>query len=375
MVIEKTADDASSILAREKQILLKVVRWEADIIPGIAEYSQEVINKQIEGNYDIYVGLIGMRFGSPTPKFGSGTEEEFTAAYEIYRRSPESIRVLFYFKTWEINVFNVDTEQFEKVKRFRNSLKERGVLFHDLSRETDLARLIRDHLLELVSSEWDGEGWRTNKIPFSKDAQPGLASAIIQQPLVEEAESEDSGLIEMALSVLEGLHALGAHFVAMTTLSSDFTALMNVRAQEKKIADKASNLHLVKHVVDNVANDIEKFSVHFTLQMGAFQAASGNVILGMERLVTLYDLEQTGSLEEFEKILPTFSAFIPSIEALHGSIEELKKIVLTLQHLTTSIKRAKKRLLSSLNEYSSSIIVFTERCRRVETAIKKLVEG
>lgn len=43
--------------------------------------AQEIINKNWEG-FDLYIGLMGARFGSPTKEYGSGTEEEFKNAIE-----------------------------------------------------------------------------------------------------------------------------------------------------------------------------------------------------------------------------------------------------------------------------------------------------
>ena len=56
---------------------------------------QGIINKQI-GEYDIFIGMMWKRFGTPTGKAGSGTEEEFRLAYE-YWETTKSVMILFYF--------------------------------------------------------------------------------------------------------------------------------------------------------------------------------------------------------------------------------------------------------------------------------------
>lgn len=51
--------------------------FETDIMPGFGSDPQAVINEQINDDFDIFVGLLKGKFGTPTPRAGSGTEEEF----------------------------------------------------------------------------------------------------------------------------------------------------------------------------------------------------------------------------------------------------------------------------------------------------------
>ena len=67
-------------------IKLELIRWETDTFPSFGNDAQDVINKQIEDDYDIFIGIIGSKFGTPTKRFGSGTLEEFNRAYEKARQ-------------------------------------------------------------------------------------------------------------------------------------------------------------------------------------------------------------------------------------------------------------------------------------------------
>ena len=60
---------------------LQSLRWENDVHPGIGVDGQDVINRQIEGKYDLFIGIMYTRFGMPTARAESGTEEEFANAY------------------------------------------------------------------------------------------------------------------------------------------------------------------------------------------------------------------------------------------------------------------------------------------------------
>ncbi len=58
-----------------KDFVLFLFDGEKDVYPSVAEYGQQVINQQVEGKYDLFVGIMKGRFGTPTPQAGSGTEE------------------------------------------------------------------------------------------------------------------------------------------------------------------------------------------------------------------------------------------------------------------------------------------------------------
>src|SRR5437879_5531034 len=84
-----------SAIAPEKEIVLELIKWETHVHPGMGEDAQDVVNQQIN-DYDIFVGIMWKRFGTPTERADSGTEEEFRKAYASWQRN-RILPVLFYF--------------------------------------------------------------------------------------------------------------------------------------------------------------------------------------------------------------------------------------------------------------------------------------
>lgn len=68
-------------LLPEKAVELELIRWETHTHPDLTGEPQQVVDDQIETDYDIFVGMMWTRFGTPTSRAGSGTEHEFQAAY------------------------------------------------------------------------------------------------------------------------------------------------------------------------------------------------------------------------------------------------------------------------------------------------------
>ena len=69
---------------------LELVRWETHVRPGIAADAQAVVNPQI-GPYDLFIGILWNRFGTPTGRAESGTREEFDQAYARWQHDPGSL--------------------------------------------------------------------------------------------------------------------------------------------------------------------------------------------------------------------------------------------------------------------------------------------
>ncbi len=91
---------------------------------------------------------MGNRFGSPTPKAGSGTEEEFNIAYE----NRENTHIMFFFKDAPTKPSLLDLKQFECVQSFKEKLSKQGVLYKVFS--ADFEKVFRQSLTQCLSKEY-----------------------------------------------------------------------------------------------------------------------------------------------------------------------------------------------------------------------------
>ena len=140
MAALKVIEELNRTFCEHQGLLLFPLTWEHNTYPSVGDYSQDVINQQI-GNYDIFVGIMANRFGSPTQKAESGTEEEFNIAYENRRNR----HIMFFFNNRPVNPYSLDLEQLAKVKSFKDKLSKQGVLYKEFS--ADFERIFRDCLM------------------------------------------------------------------------------------------------------------------------------------------------------------------------------------------------------------------------------------
>lgn len=148
---EEVFEEINHGLGRSIGFRIVSLRWEKDVYPGVAEYGQQVINRQVEGKYDLFVGIMKSRFGTPTPQAGSGTEEEFNIAYEKYQNG-EIDNIFFYFGAPNMSPYDLDLEQFQKVKDFRKKIQNNGVVPMEFKDLDDFKRQLKHNLESYFNS-------------------------------------------------------------------------------------------------------------------------------------------------------------------------------------------------------------------------------
>ena len=94
--VKAVADELNRGIAARAGFVLEVVRWETARPARTWGGPQRLILDQI-GPYDLFVGIMWRRFGTPTGVAGSGTEEEFDHALRAWRQSGQP-RLLCYFR-------------------------------------------------------------------------------------------------------------------------------------------------------------------------------------------------------------------------------------------------------------------------------------
>src|ERR1017187_8021432 len=82
-VVEKTVGEINRSVARALGVTVDLMRWE-DVVPAMGRPQQVILDQLDIEDTDLFVGVLWSRFGSPTGKARSGTEEEFTIAYRSW---------------------------------------------------------------------------------------------------------------------------------------------------------------------------------------------------------------------------------------------------------------------------------------------------
>ena len=139
-------------LVPDKGVGLELIRWETHTHPDVAAEPQAVVDEQLGQDYDIFVGMMWSRFGTPTKGTGSGTEHEFRAAHAGWEKRRRPAHILFYFCEQDIpaSVAWDHADQLKAVHAFRTDLERRG-LIGSYPSHRDFADTVRPALVRVLS--------------------------------------------------------------------------------------------------------------------------------------------------------------------------------------------------------------------------------
>ena len=148
LAAEDAVDEINKSTGSRDDFRLELIKSENDTYSSIGEDGQDVINKQIGSDYQIFVGIMWKKFGSPTKRAGSGTEEEFQLAYDRYDKKKD-IHIMFYFNSSPIPQ-DADLIQAQKVKDFKTKIEGLGVYHKPFETTKDFERNLRMDLNRYV---------------------------------------------------------------------------------------------------------------------------------------------------------------------------------------------------------------------------------
>jgi Domain of unknown function (DUF4062) len=248
--LEEVIRELNLTWSRTLHVRLDLVRWETHGYPGMGTDSQDVLNRELPADADIFIGLMWGRYGTPTGRAGSGTEEEFNRALDRYRRDPSSVQIMFYFKDAPLSPSDIDPEQLGRVQRFKASLGAEGGLYWKFVALDDFERLLRLHLARQIQ-EFVGSPIRTST--------PAAAAADNQA--LEETDE---------LGLLDYLDLVDEHFGALNQITERISAETkslghNLEGRTQEITAATDQAHgqlrrrEARALIESAASDMSQF--------------------------------------------------------------------------------------------------------------------
>jgi hypothetical protein len=148
--VDTFVDEWNNLWSENIGVHLRLVRWETHAYPAVGADGQDVINTQIGEEYDVFLGIMWKRFGTPTGRAASGTVEEFERALGRYRTSGNP-QLMFYFKKADSDS-GEDATQLQAVQQFRSRLAKDGLLYWEFLSPEQFGQLVRVHLTRHIQN-------------------------------------------------------------------------------------------------------------------------------------------------------------------------------------------------------------------------------
>ena len=326
-------------------VMLELVRWEKDVRPTVGSDPQDLINSQIANDYDVFIGMLWGRFGTPTPRAASGTHEEFLYAMDRRRREMDKPDVMVYFKDAPLAPSSIDPNQLRLVQDFRASLPSKGVLYSTFEDETSFQTSLRAHLSSLALKFAD--------LKPAPSAAKGMTSSESSKP----GESADD------LGYFDYVEAYEARMKEMTESLTQISAAteligQQVSARAKEIGEinaGSGGVSSARGVVKKSADDMLAYSAVVKSQVPTLSSSRDSALDALTRALALYEDFDRSSNEDLIGLRDSLVGLRDSSITSKGGILGLRDSVASLPRLTAEINRAKRSVLHELDELLSSL--------------------
>jgi hypothetical protein len=342
---------------------LDLVRWETHGYPGVGQDAQEVLNRQLPDDCDIFVGLMWAKFGTPTGRAGSGTEEEFLRAHKRFQENPNAVKIMFYFKDAPVAPSTIDPEQVAKVQRFRASLGKEGVLYWNFGTIEDFGKLVQLHLTRQFQDFTGGRG----VLRTGATAKPG--------GLAPPAEEDDLGLLDLLDLLEESSSQLTEIAQRINDETLDLANRIEERSQEIAASSAQAQGQLsrpeAKRLIEKAAFDMNRYVAHLKTELPLFREMTGKSADAAARAALMTVAIGSKDRKQVQDARNGLAGLAKALGFAHESITTFRTTVGGLPRLTAALNRAKREVVAVLDE----VLITIADGRRVILEALKTVDA
>jgi len=345
-VLDSVVNELNRTWSRTLGIRFEPIMWETHSRPAFGNDPQDVLNDQLPDDYDVFLGILWGRIGTPTPRAKSGTLEEFERAFERYKNDKDSIELMVYFKDEGIPPSKTDPAQLSQVQKFKESLGERGGLYSTFEDASSFESSLRAHLSSLAqkfSGISQSTQNKTKKIskPSSKETK--------------EVDTYESGEVELGLfDYLEIYESQMSDMNSTLNVISEATVkignLMNKRVEEVNALEEAERGgKSARKIVKMASDDISRFALALKQQLPLYSGARREAFDALSNVLALYgDFGDTES-DNLEELDSGLNSMLNGASGAKDSLVGFRDTIASLPRLSSELNRAKRGAVIQLD--------------------------
>lgn len=363
--VKDVVDDLHLLWSGKRNIALELVRGETHAIPNAGKDAQSIINEDIGDNYDIFIGVLGNRFGTPTPRYGSGTEEEFNNALSRYKKDPNCVRIMFYFKNELIHPNELDIDQFQKVRDFKQQISD-TILFSIFDSIDVFSKQLSLHLSSILLDYDTHSGLEKPESSISKkrentesetDDEPGILD------ILTDVEDYLENITKSTKRMTSELYDLANNLIKQTEEIKKLTPLKESISSKKK-----------KSLVNKSAEYMEQFTSQIEHEIPIISINISRLFKNIPELVAFipsFSIEDRKSFDDNKDMFLILSRGADAvIEMTSPIIDELNE----LPRLTTRLNRAKKSTALIIEKLNKEYSICSQLANEAHVLLNKLLQ-
>lgn len=376
--LEDVIRELNSTWSRTLGYRLDLVRWETHAVPGLGRDPQDVVNRSVPQDCDIFIGMLWSRFGTPTSRAESGTQEEFHMALKRYRHDPSSVRIMFYFKDEPLAPSEMDPEQLRQIQAFRTSLGNLGGFYWKFNTVEEFQNLVRVHLSRVVQDRGQAAvGMRTTS---PRDELPTPVLPVSEA--VEPEQEDEEGLLDFVDQANDA-------FIKLTELAGRMTAAIEQIGE--KMSQRTQEIHdlhpelgsydvkAAKRIAARAAADLTEYAARTQVDVPIFADTLATAMASLGRAASIsveFDRRDTGDLQG---LIENAQSLRQSLTQSADNLRSFRDSVAGMPRVTSALNKAKRTasatMAALLREFEIGISHVSELERSLQRIIQRFDSG
>jgi hypothetical protein len=270
--IEVIVKEINKTFGKFSNFVIQIVHWNEDTYTDMGEDGQEIINNQID--YDILIGILWMKLGTPTKRDKSGTVEEINRAIN----NPDK-QQLIYFKTAPpSNLNSINTSELNDIILFKKELSEK-LLYKEFDSIEKFETLFRLNLSSLIKDKFIDEQKSIQKtteviLPKKEVKYQNIVSLIDDIENSTKGDFEEIDIFEINENGYKCFDNITVNLTALTGYLNKLTTNLNRGTEDINLANNIKDTRLkltkAKKVVNRLSKELDQFNDEINSELPSF---------------------------------------------------------------------------------------------------------
>lgn len=364
IAVKNVVDELNSITRQTLNVHLDLLTWENSTYPSVGIDAQDVINSQIGDDYDIFIGMMWKKFGTPTSRAGSGTEEEFNRAYDKFVQTKGSTKIMIYFSAKPVQLDEIDVDELAKIKHFKKRAQDLGVLHWSFTDSDGFQKLLKMHLLSHVR---DVKAALETHVPVpitennnNESAKGSIVPAMHTNSSKTDGSDDDEeiGYLDLMIIFHENFEQVEEVLTKIAEHVEELGGQMTKKAQKLDAITKSSKKspHSYRFIIDSTAADINSYVQLTNIEIPRFRDLFTSGIDSFSNALVLTEAHGNGmDAEEMTELLEAIDGARGNIDGAINSVIGFRDVITDWPPVSKTLNKAVKLLLVTLSDIISEL--------------------
>lgn len=338
--VEDVVSELNLTYSPANNIVIELLKWETHSAPGISNFHpQKIISQDIGNDYDLFLGVIWKKFGTPTDEAESGTQEEFNNAIKKYNSNNSSLQILFYFKNAVPKTINeINPEELIKIRDFKKSLNDHKMLYSEFNTIEDFKSSLRIHIPKRLN----------DLIENQKNHNPEPLSFTVKK-----LEENDLGILDYEEMFVSSINDSNLALARIT----EYTESVGKEIEEKanqltKISQSSQpNKVVINEIMKRTAKILNNYSNRLETETPIYYNSFEDAIKAGTNIINLSDEFYTeNTLNDLEQAKKNIFILRKNTPLAIGGMTNFYTSIKSLPRIQVDINQAKKTLMFQMED-------------------------